>query len=72
MSEQQQTLQTEAEAAEQLGVAERTLQTWRHRGSGPAYIRISSRCVRYRQRDLNAWLESRLINPEAESKEGMS
>ncbi|HEY8535206.1 MAG TPA: helix-turn-helix domain-containing protein [Vicinamibacterales bacterium] len=45
----------EDEAAELLGLAPRTLQTWRHRGEGPPYVRISSRCIRYRVADLEAW-----------------
>ena len=47
------------EAAAVLGVSQRTLEAWRHRGGGPKYIRISSRCIRYRLSDLLDWQQSR-------------
>jgi hypothetical protein len=50
----------EAKAAQILDVTPRALQAWRQRGGGPPYVSISSRCVRYRRRDLIAWIESRL------------
>ena len=52
-------LMNEKEAAELLGFAVRTLQTWRSRGGGPPFIRVSSRCVRYRREDLLAWIAER-------------
>ena len=51
----------EAQAAAFLGFAPRTLQAWRQRGGGPLYVRISSRAIRYRRRDLIAWVEKRLV-----------
>lgn len=54
------TLLSEAQSAEFLGGTPRALQAWRQRGGGPAFIRISSRCVRYRRRDLITWAEARL------------
>ena len=53
-------LLTEEEAAAALGFTSRCLQNWRHRGSGPRYVRVSSRAVRYRPEDLAAWAEDRL------------
>jgi hypothetical protein len=47
-------------AARYLGLEPRTLQAWRHAGGGPAYVRISSRCVRYRVVDLEAFVASRM------------
>jgi excisionase family DNA binding protein len=47
------------EAARILNVTSRALEAWRHRGGGPRYIRISGRCIRYRQADLHAWLAER-------------
>jgi Helix-turn-helix domain len=47
-------------AATLLGVTPRALQAWRQRGEGPVFCRISSRCVRYRRKDLIAFAESRL------------
>lgn len=43
------------EAASVLGVSPRTLESWRHRGGGPKYLKISSRCIRYRLSDLLVW-----------------
>lgn len=45
----------EKKAAEFLGLSIKTLQKRRVTGGGPVYIRISSRCVRYRRIDLIAW-----------------
>jgi hypothetical protein len=50
----------EARAAALLSVNPRTLQQWRLRGTGPTFVRISSRCVRYRYRDLYSWAEARM------------
>jgi predicted DNA-binding transcriptional regulator AlpA len=47
-------------AADFLGYSVRALQNWRLRGGGPAFIKVSSRSVRYRRRDLIAWAEQRL------------
>jgi phage terminase Nu1 subunit (DNA packaging protein) len=52
-------LMNEKEAAELLGFAVRTLQTWRSRGGGPPFIGVSSRCVRYQREDLLAWIAER-------------
>ena len=59
-------LATEREAADFLGVTTRALQKWRGTGSGPKFVRISSRCVRYRRRDLIAWSESHLKSSTSE------
>lgn len=48
--------------AERLGLAEQTLRTWRMRGEGPPWIRLSdspSGAVRYPEDGLHEWLESR-------------
>lgn len=52
----------EARAAELLSINARTLQQWRLRGAGPRFVRISSRCVRYRYSDLMEWTEGLLRN----------
>ncbi|NJL26452.1 MAG: helix-turn-helix domain-containing protein [Thermoanaerobaculia bacterium] len=43
-----------------LGFSPRTLEKWRGTGEGPAYCVVSSRCVRYRLQDLEAWVANRL------------
>ena len=50
----------EKAAAKFLGLTDRTMQAYRHRGGGPQYIRLSSRCLRYRRIDLRAWAEARM------------
>ena len=50
----------EPAAAEILDVTARAMQEWRRRGTGPPYVRISSRCIRYRPEDLSAWAAERL------------
>ena len=42
-------------AAAFLGLEPRTMQSFRQRGNGPKYIKISSRCLRYRRVDLKTW-----------------
>ena len=59
-------LMSENQAAEVLQVTPRALQAWRTRGGGPAYLRISHRCVRYRPEDLEQWLEDRRFESTAQ------
>lgn len=47
------------EAAEYLGLKRTTLEAWRCRGEGPKFAKLG-RAVRYRQADLDAWVESRV------------
>lgn len=49
----------EMEAANLLGLSIRTLQNWRVRGGGPRFVRISSRCIRYRITDIEEWIAAR-------------
>ena len=48
-------LLTPGEVAEHLGVPIATLYAWRHRSEGPPALKIG-RHLRYRARDLEAWL----------------
>ena len=50
----------EKSAAEFLSYSTRALQNWRLRGGGPPYVKVSSRSVRYRLRELIAWSEDHL------------
>ena len=50
----------EKEAAAFLGLERRSMQGFRQRGGGPAFMRISSRCIRYRRIDLRDWAEARM------------
>ena len=49
-------LLTEQETCGLLGLSVRTLQNWRLRGGGPAYLKCG-RAVRYRRRDLLSWMD---------------
>ena len=53
-------LLAEKEAAKILGFSERTLQKWRSVGGGPRFVQVSARAVRYRQVDLDSWIEERI------------
>lgn len=49
-----------AEAAAILGISTRTLKEHRYAGTGPAFVKVGHRTIRYRRADLDAWAESRL------------
>jgi predicted DNA-binding transcriptional regulator AlpA len=49
-----QPLLTPSEAAAYLGVTTKALENWRGTGTGPSFIRLSARCVRYAREDLEA------------------
>ena len=50
----------EKAAGDFLDLTDRYLQKARQTGEGPPFIRISSRCLRYRRVDLRAWAEARM------------
>ncbi len=54
------TLLTEIDAANLLRLSTRTLQAWRLREVGPAYLR-AGRAVRYRRRDIAAWIDANIV-----------
>jgi excisionase family DNA binding protein len=49
-------LLTEAELADLLKVSVRTVRAWRVEGTGPPALRLG-RGVRYRRREVDAWLD---------------
>ena len=53
-------LVSEKVAAQFIGLTNRTLQKMRQRGGGPVWVRVSSRCVRYRRHDLRQWADARV------------
>ncbi|WP_084087054.1 helix-turn-helix domain-containing protein [Aerolutibacter daejeonensis] len=58
---------SEQEAADYLGVLSvRTLQDWRRKRTGPAYLRLGRR-VAYPVRDLDAFLMSARVAPKGAS-----
>jgi hypothetical protein len=48
--------------AEYLDRPERTIEDWRMRGRGPAFIRVGQQ-VRYRVRDIQQWLDENTVRP---------
>ena len=55
-------LLTTQEAAHRLGLAIGTLQNWRIRGEGPAWVRLG-RAVRYRETDLERFIDQHQVHP---------
>ena len=51
-------LLNEEGAARFLGVSIRFLQKHRCQGDGPVFCKLSSRCIRYRRRDLATYAEA--------------
>jgi predicted DNA-binding transcriptional regulator AlpA len=49
----------ETEAALLTGLSVRTLQALRIKGGGPEFFQLGRRAVRYRRREIMAWLEAR-------------
>lgn len=52
-------LLADKELAAELMLSVQTLQVWRAKGSGPPFIRVSGKCIRYSRRAVAAWLEQR-------------
>ncbi len=63
-------LLTQTEAATFLHVEPRTLESWRQHRVGPAFIRYSRRCVRYRVEDIQAWLMAQTVETRFEHAQG--
>lgn len=57
------TMLTTAQAAEVLGLRPQTLHDWRCRDTGPPYLRLGGRAVRYRYGELIAWAEAGRVQP---------
>lgn len=62
-----QSLLTEVEVANILGVAVPTLRNWRHLGKGPRFLKVGQRIVRYRRDDIEAFLQAGLARRDAYS-----
>ena len=64
-------LLTTAEAAAYMRISPYTLGYWRTRSKprcGPPYLKVHAHAVRYRLCDLEAYLESRLVDPARETQ----
>lgn len=49
-------LLTEDETADALRISVRTLQAWRLKEAGPAFVRVG-RAIRYRRGDIKDWIK---------------
>ncbi len=50
----------ETEAADFLDVTPRSLQSWRQRGGGPPFFRLSARCIKYTRFRCKTWADGRM------------
>ena len=57
----------EDDAARLLSLSVRTLQSWRIRMAGPPFFQVG-RAVRYRRRDLIAWIDANTIGATMASR----
>ena len=57
-------LLTPKEAAVFLHISEAQLKGYRMEGTGPPFVRINARVIRYRVRDLLAWINDRVENDD--------
>jgi predicted DNA-binding transcriptional regulator AlpA len=57
---------TEVEAAESLGLSVATLCAWRHRYTGPRFVRFG-RAVRYVPADLDAYIAASRVDTRNDS-----
>jgi predicted DNA-binding transcriptional regulator AlpA len=55
-------------AAKYLGISARTLEGWRLRHKGPAYIRIGGRSVKYLKSDLLEYIKSVRVVPSIKKR----
>jgi predicted DNA-binding transcriptional regulator AlpA len=57
---------TKVELARALNVSTRTIDRWIAEGSGPPYIRLPRGRLRWRWRDVRAWLDARRVTGESD------
>jgi len=57
-------LLTPEDLAHLTGLSIETLAQWRSQRRGIPFVKISRNCVRYRQADLDRWLEERIVRVE--------
>lgn len=50
-------LLNDAEVAELCGLAVNTVRNWRCQGTGPAFVKLGKRAVRYRAEDVRAFMD---------------
>ena len=62
-------LLTQREAASTLRLSERTLERLRLQGGGPMFVKCG-RAVRYRECDLEAWIDARVVSNTSQIGDG--
>lgn len=64
------------DVARLLGMSDGTLRAWRARGIGPSYTQMNGHygVVRYRRKDVMAWLAEQVVHPtkKVEKVEGLT
>lgn len=58
-------LLTPAQAGDLLAMTKGALAQLRYLGSGPRFVRVSGRSIRYRPQDLDEWIEANLSTKAA-------
>ena len=58
------------ELAEYLGESKRTVYRYLKSGDCPVYIRLNARNIKFDKRDVDAWLESKKVEPNPGSERG--
>jgi hypothetical protein len=53
-------LLTPAVAADRLSVNVKVLERWRGTGNGPAFVKLTSKTIRYRSEDLDVFIAGRV------------
>jgi excisionase family DNA binding protein len=59
---------TTHEAASYMRLSARTLERLRVQGTGPKFVRLANRSIRYRQQDLDAHVAARVVASTSEEK----
>jgi len=57
------------ELAEYLGESKRTIYRYIQSGDCPRYVRLTARNIKFDKRDVDAWLESKKVDPRKEKRE---
>lgn len=57
---------TELQVAQRLGLSVATLRAWRHRGTGPRFLRFG-RAVRYLQSDIDGFIQESAVDTRSVS-----
>ena len=56
------------ELAEYLGESKRTIYRYIQSGDCPRYVRLTARNIKFDKRDVDAWLESKKVDPGEEKR----